>query len=258
MKLIAPLLLLLLLACSNAPEQSALPFFEPEPFTHTRADSLKIKIFAEISRASRDTLLMQRNQQFDTLLKYVDIYQDSIDKLIIAEQLISHIHHQNTIAIDSLKLVKLENTKVKTELKKTKQLYSLSNADVHSAREEASNLKKKFSHPTIAGVTIDCYGFKTRFLKQPLQFKTDVAKEIKRIVINFIVPENELIEKKNYVFTIKISGLLNKSIVIKLTGEEMPIEPIVLDMIDRVREGDHLFTIECNGKPEYSKTLKFK
>lgn len=255
MKYLIPIIFLII-ACSNAPEQALVRSVDPA--ANSKADSLKIKIFAEISRASRDTLLMQRNQQFDTLLKYVDLYQDSIDKLIVAEQLISRIHYQNTIAIDSLKLVKLENAHVKTELKKTKHLYALSNVEVKTAHQEAENLKKKFGTPTVAGVTVECFGFKTRFLKSPLQFKTDVAKDIKRIVIKFIIPANEIIEKKTYVFGIKISGILNKSVILKLTGEEMPVEPITFDIIDLVTVGEHTVTIDCNGKREYSGTLNFK
>ena len=130
--------------------------------------------------------------------------------------------------------------------------------EVHSAKEEAANLKKKFGTPTVAGVTVECFGFKTRFLKAPLQFKTDAAKDIKRIVIKFIVPANEIIEKKTYVFSIKISGILNKSVILKLTGEEMPVEPITFDIIDLVTAGEHTVTIDCNGKNEYSGTLNFK
>lgn len=253
MKLIIPILFLLI-ACSNAPEQVV----EPEPITHSKADSLKVQIFAEISRASKDSVLMQKNEMLDTLLKYVDIYKDSADKLVDVERSLLRIHNNNTIVIDSIRLVKAENAIVKMENKKIKQLYSISNMEVHSAKEEAAKLKKKFSTPTVAGVSVECFGFKTRFLKSPQQFKTDVAKDIKRLVIKFIVPANEIIEKKTYVFSIKISGILNKSVILKLTGEELPVEPITFDIIDIVTVGAHTVTIDCNGKNEYSGTLTFK
>lgn len=256
MKLLTPLILLLFLACSNAPEQVIVE--HPEPITHSKADSLKVQIFAEISRASKDSALMEKNTMLDTLLKYVDIYKDSTDKLEEVKRSLLRIHNKNTIVIDSMRLVKAENAIVKMENKKIKQMYALSNVEVHSAKEEAANLKKKFGTPTVAGVTVECFGFKTRFLKAPLQFKTDVAKDIKRIVIKFIIPANEIIEKKTYVFSIKISGILNKSVILKLTGEEMPVEPITFDIIDIVTPGDHVVTIECNGKKEYSGTLNFK
>lgn len=255
MKLITPLILFLFLACSNAPEQVV---EQPEAVTHSKADSLKVQIFAEMSRASKDSALMEKNIMLDTLLKYVDIYKDSADKLVDVERSLLRIHNKNTIVIDSIRLVKAENAIVKLENKKIKHLYALSNVEVHSAKEEAANLKKKFGTPTVAGVSIECFGFKTRFLKSPLQFKTDVAKDIKRIIIKFIIPANEIIEKKTYVFSIKISGILNKSVILKLTGEEMPVEPITFDIIDNVTAGDHTVTIDCNGKREYSGTLNFK
>lgn len=255
MKLISSIILLLLLACSNAPEQVV---EQPETITHSKADSLKVQIFAEISRAAKDSALMEKNTMLDTLLKYVDIYKDSTDKLEEVKRSLLRIHNKNTIVIDSMRLVKAENAIVKLENKKIKQMYALSNVEVHSAKQEAANLKKKFGTPTVAGVTVECFGFKTRFLKAPLQFKTDVAKDIKRIIIKFIIPANEIIEKKTYVFSIKISGILNKSVILKLTGEEMPVEPIMFDIIDIVTPGDHVVTIECNGKKEYSGTLNFK
>lgn len=198
----------------------------------------------------------------DSMQNKVMYYQLSVYDLIIVQN--------DLLKMQAYLSSKLNNAQAEIEqmiaskqlmsdsLKKSKQLYAISNVEVHSAKEEAANLKKKFGTPTVAGVTVECFGFKTRFLKSPLQFKTDVAKDIKRIVIKFIIPANEIIEKKTYVFSIKISGILNKSVILKLTGEEMPVEPITFDIIDIVTPGDHVVTIECNGKKEYSGTLTFK
>lgn len=198
----------------------------------------------------------------DSMQNKVLTYQLSVYDLIIIQN--------DMLKVQSFLSSKLNNAQAQIEqaiesrdlildsLTKSKRMYAISNMEVHSAKEEAANLKKKFGTPTVAGVTVECFGFKTRFLKAPLQFKTDAAKDIKRIVIKFIVPANEIIEKKTYVFSIKISGILNKSVILKLTGEEMPVEPITFDIIDLVTAGEHTVTIDCNGKNEYSGTLNFK
>lgn len=254
MKLITPLIVLLLIACANAHEQVVVE--TNNSLAQTKADSLKIKIFAEISRTAKDSLLMQKNKMLDTLLKYVDIYKDSTDRLADVERSLQKIHNKNTVVIDSLRVIKAENVIVKLENRKIKHLYAISNVEVHSAKAENENLKKKFSMPTVAGVDIKCYGFKTRFLKAPQQYETSTAKDIKRIVIRFIIPANELIEKKTYVFSIKISGILNKSIVIRLSGEEVNSEPLLFDILDLLKAGEHIATIDCNGTQVHTSTLR--
>lgn len=218
----------------------------------------------------------------DSMQNKVMHYQLSVVDLIIIQN--------DLLKVQAFLSSKLKNAQAQIEaaiesrdlildsLTKSKRMYAISNAEVHMAKEESVKLKKKLSRPTVAAVSIKCYGFKVKgqktekssldtvavgFLKRvfstkPIQFETDVAKDIKRIVIKFIIPANEIIEKDKYAFSIKISGILNKSVILKLTGEEMPVEPITFDIIDNVTVGEHTVTIDCNGKREYSGTLNFK
>ncbi len=248
-------LLFLFISCSNYSEQKVID--RKNSSITTIVDSLRVNIFAEMSRIvqTKDSSLMYKNIQLDSLLKYVDIYKDSADKIEEIRKKFTTIHATNTTTIDSLSIIKKENKEIKSELNKSKLMYSVANSNVISAKKETENLKKKFNNPTVVGVSIKYYGFKKRFLKEPLRYETNVAKDIRRMIVQFIVPANDLIEKKTYSFGMVIPGILNKSLIIKLSGEEINIEPVTFEIYDVLKPGNYNFTILCLDKIVY--TCKF-
>ncbi len=259
MKKLIPILFLFI-ACAGS--QKSEKVIESFP---TKADSMKVSFLVEQARLCNNPELLNDSITrvhllwLDTALKYVNLYKDSIIFLENTQKEFHKINTYNTNAIDSIRLLKQQNVKVVTELHKTKELYSVANSKVVKAQTENEDLKKQRGTPSIAGVEIKCYGFtKGGLFTKVKPFETLIAKDIKRITIQFIVPANEYMDKSTYAFNLKIGTIIRKSLIIKMTGEEIKEEPAAIDIIDLLKPGEYPVTIDVSGKQEYSGNLILK
>lgn len=193
-----------------------------------------------------DSIISVLKYQMNFVLNDVNKYQSSEMRAIKANNDLIDLQKYNEHYIDSIELLK-------AQLQNANQLYIVANARIVEEKKETDNLKNKLSYPKIALVTVKCYGF-----KKATEFETYIASKIKRIVIQFDIPTNDVVDKKTYSINFKIGTILKKSMIIKMTGEEMRDESITFDVIDLLKAGEYPVTIDVSGKLEYSSNLILK
>ncbi len=262
MKKLIPILFLFI-ACSNNAEMPEIK--NCDSIVPTKSDSITFSIFQQKSNIAQHPELLKDSStiihlmMLDSTLKYVNLYKDSILFLEDAQKRMTKSNEYFIKKIDSVSILKQQNVKVVTELHKTKELYSVANSKVVKAQTENEDLKHKMATPKIAGVEIKCYGFtKGGLFTKVKPFETLAAKDIKRITIQFIVPANEYMDKSTYAFNLRIGTIIRKSLIIKMTGDEVKNDPVTFDIIDLLKPGEYPVTIDVSGKQEYSGNLILK
>ncbi len=266
MKRLIPILFLLI-ACSNSQIKLDSSKVDSVGVVRTAADSVQIKIYAEKDRIAdhpellKNPLIRKYIGMLDSSLKLGLLFKDSAKYWKQIDVQLKELNEIDNKAIDELGVLKHENERVKQENHKLNELYKVSGAEVVKEKKENEKLKKKLIEPTISSATVKCYGYKVRRFRSPLEFETNNAKDIKRIIIRFEVPANQFLdENKVYHFKVSIGTILSKPIHMKLTGEGIRLDDnrVVFDISDLLKAGEYPVTIEIENEVKYSTNLILK
>ncbi len=256
MKKLIYLPLILLSCASNSVKESAIvvPKDSIAQFINSYTNKVKTIRFLFKELAKRDSSLKKEDAVVDFLLVDVKKYQgNEIDKIKLLKQL-DYLSNFSSHYSDSIALLKKENVKVVTELRKVNGLYATSKNEINKAKKENEDLKKQFGIPKPTQVIVKCYGFKVRRFRSSVEFETLLAKEVKRVTIQFNIPFNNLIEKDSYTFTTKFVGVFSKTKTIKMTGKEIIGMPDSFDVIG-LNAGDYPIEILVDNQKEYESKI---
>jgi len=227
-------------------------------------DSVK----AQFESALQDSAMLENGVELSERFKALQLrvmagQLDKIELIGIKDELLN-ICEDKKVLYNKIKALKIQkdsiekaNVTIQKEVVRTKQLYNLSNTKIVIAENENKLLKNKYSKPTAAGVSIETFGFKKNLFTTKM-YATNVAKDVKRIIVKFLIPKNENIQQKNYSFTLKIKEISENTTIVRLTGNELQIQPITIDISRLLLANDYPVTIECNGEVVYNSTLKLK
>ncbi len=241
-------LIVFLLACSShipkptTKENDKKSYDSTLNFINTFTDKLKTESILLKKLGIKDSTI-------DFLLQDVKKYQGSEIEKNILQLKLERIHNYSVYYEDSLKALR-------ESLKKSEHLNKLSNSKISQQKKENELLEKRLTSFKLLDVEIVCYGFtKPKLFRSVKSYITTNAKDVKRISIKFKVSAYELIYDKTYTFNIKIKGILNKPMKIKMLGEDLAIEPLVFELMDVVKPGEYPIIINIPDKLDYTSTI---